>query len=191
MHVTECVFFKRTGVGEQEFVYELWSREFGKIRAFAKEKKVEARADVGSVIQANIETKGEKNRLVSFKLRKNVSSDAMDYEAAVSFLKTVSALSKSLPEGIPNRSLFESYVEALPFFESTDNSKTVAAFLTKLAKALGTYCVPENASPLLRKFERAVERYDLATVSKMKGVDPPLVREAVLAAELALARYHF
>ncbi|MFZ3232916.1 MAG: hypothetical protein WA194_05315 [Patescibacteria group bacterium] len=45
MHVTECVFFKRTPIGDQEFVYELWSRDFGKIRAFAKEKKNESRAD--------------------------------------------------------------------------------------------------------------------------------------------------
>ncbi len=190
MHVTECVFFKRTHIGDREFVYELWSRDFGKIRAFAKEKRTETFPDVGSLIQANIETKGEKNRLVSFKIRKNVSSEAMDYGSAISFLKTVSALSKSLPEGVPNHSLFESYVDALTFFEGAENARTTAAFLTKLAKTMGTYSLPETASPLLRKFEKAIERYGVAAVCKMKGIDPPLVREAVLAAELALARYH-
>ena len=118
MHVTECVFFKRTPIGDQEFVYELWSRDFGKIRAFAKEKKNESRADTGSFIQANLETKGEKNRLVSFKLRKNVSSEKMDYASAVAYLKVVSTLSGTLPEGIPNKKLFEAYLESLPHFES-------------------------------------------------------------------------
>ncbi|MDQ1344108.1 MAG: rep/recomb RecO protein [Patescibacteria group bacterium] len=191
MHVTECVFFKRTPIGDHEFVYELWSREFGKIRAFAKEKKNECRADTGSVIQANVETKGERNRLVSFKVRKNLSSEKMDYAAAVAFLKTVSALSSALPEGIPNRKLFEAYEASLPYYEKGECRKASAILLSKLAKTLGTYALPENASPMLKRFDTAISSYDVGTLHSIKGIDDGLVNEAFLAAELALARYHF
>lgn len=191
MHVTECVFFKRTPIGDQEFVYELWSRDFGKIRAFAKEKKNESRADTGSLIQANVDTKGEKNRLVSFKLRKNVSSENMDYRSAVTFLKVVSTLSTSLPEGVPNRKLFEAYECSLGHFESEGCRKASAIFLSKLAKTLGTYALPDNASPMLKRFDAAIASYDVPTLHQIQGIEPPLIEEALLAAELALARYHF
>lgn len=118
MHVTECVFLRRTPIADADCVYELWSREFGKIRAFAKEKKAEPKMDCGCLLQANVETKGERNRLVSFKVRKNVSTENMGYEAALDFLKTVAALSKSLPEGVPNRKLFDAYRDSLPYYES-------------------------------------------------------------------------
>lgn len=114
----------------------------------------------------------------------------MDYSSAVSFLKTVSVLSKALPEGVPYETLFESYVTSFPLFESGANEKAVVVFLTKLTKTLGTYALPENASPLLKKFEKAVDAYDVPTVSNIRGIDPPLVREALLVAELALVRYH-
>ncbi|MFB0964754.1 MAG: hypothetical protein QMC36_03550 [Patescibacteria group bacterium] len=42
----------------------------------------------------------------------------MDYASAVSYLKVVSALSSALPEGIPNKKLYEAYQESLPHFES-------------------------------------------------------------------------
>lgn len=45
MHVTECVFLRRIPIADTEYVYELWSREFGKIRVFVKEKKTESRPD--------------------------------------------------------------------------------------------------------------------------------------------------
>lgn len=191
MHVTECVFFDRKPVGEHEFVYVLWSREFGKIRAFAKEKKNESRADTGSLIQANLETKGDKNRLVSFKLRKNLSPEKMDYAAAIAFLKTVSAFSAALPEGVPNQKLFEAYADSLPYFESGECRKAAAILLSKLAKTLGTYALPENATDTLKKFDAAVGTYDVKTLHAVKGISDPLVNEALLAAELALARYHF
>lgn len=192
MHVTECVFFKRTPLGEHDFVYELWSRDFGKIRAFAKEKRQEARADTGSLIQANVDTKGERNRLVSFKLRKNVSPENLGYDGALSFLKTVASLSSCLPEGVPNATLFSHYVASLPFFENRDSARKASAiFLMKLARTLGTYKSPENASVTLRKFEAAVDAYDVKTLHAVRGIDDALVEEAFVSAELALARYHF
>lgn len=45
MHVTECVFLKKSPISELDFVYELWSRDFGKIRAFTKERKKEVKID--------------------------------------------------------------------------------------------------------------------------------------------------
>lgn len=33
--------------------------------------------------------------------------------------------------------------------------------------------------------------YDVETIHKIKGVEAPLIDEALMAAELALARYHF
>lgn len=60
----------------------------------------------------------------------------MDYASAISFLKVVSTLSSSLPEGIPNRLLFEAYADSLPNFENGDCRKASAVFLTKFAKVL-------------------------------------------------------
>lgn len=42
----------------------------------------------------------------------------MDYASAVAYLKVVSTLSSALPEGIPNKKLFEAYLDSLPYFES-------------------------------------------------------------------------
>ncbi|MFZ3232917.1 MAG: hypothetical protein WA194_05320 [Patescibacteria group bacterium] len=42
----------------------------------------------------------------------------MDYASAVAYLKVVSTLSSTLPEGIPNKKLFEAYLDSLPYFES-------------------------------------------------------------------------
>ena len=73
---------------------------------------------------------------MSFKLRKNVSTEKMDYASAVAYLKVISTLSQTLPEGIPNKKLFESYRASLPYFESGECRKASAVFLSKLAKTL-------------------------------------------------------
>ncbi|MFB0964755.1 MAG: hypothetical protein QMC36_03555 [Patescibacteria group bacterium] len=43
----------------------------------------------------------------------------------------------------------------------------------------------------MKKFDAAVAAYDVATLHKIRGLEPKLIEEAAIAAELALARYHF
>lgn len=60
----------------------------------------------------------------------------MDYSAAVEYLKVISALSKTLPEGVPNAKLYEQYRDSLPYFENGECRKASAIFLSKLAITL-------------------------------------------------------
>lgn len=115
----------------------------------------------------------------------------MDYASAVDYLKVVSALSRALPDGVPNSSLYDAYRDSLPFFETGECRKASAIFLSKFAKTLGTHQVDSSASEKLKRFDAAVSAYDVATLHKIRGIDSALLDEAVTAAELALARYHF
>lgn len=191
MHVTESVFLKKSPISESEFVYELWSREFGKIRAFTKEKKIESKLDVGSLFQATIDTKGNTNRLVSCKLRRNLSTESLDYTSTLGFLKIVDTLSRSLPEGVPNIPLFDEFTICHPFFERTvDGRKTGIFFLLKLAKTLGTFETPKDASDLFRRLEKAIVLYEVPKLLEIRGMSDALVSEAEFASGKAFNRYH-
>lgn len=112
----------------------------------------------------------------------------MGYDDMVDFLKSVAAVSKSLPEGVPHPKLFDAYRDSVPFFESGSSRKAAAVFLTKLARSLGTYAIPEDASDTLRKFETAVISYDVPVLHSIRGIDESLIEEAFAVAETAIAR---
>ncbi len=191
MHVTESIFLKRTGISESDAVYELWSRDFGRIRAFASEKRAGPKFDTGCLIQASVETKGGRNRLVSAKLRKNLNFEGLDYDGVLSFLKTVRSVAEALPEGVPAKTLFDEFVRSQPFFEDPGRCRKAGTFFRlKFAQTLGTYEIPKSASEAFRRLSRATGTYAMDDLVRIAGIEPLLLEEADSVAESAFRKYH-
>lgn len=115
----------------------------------------------------------------------------LDYDSAIAFLKIVTAISRSLPEGVPNRSLFDEFASCHPLFEEGESSEKIGIlFLLKFAKSLGTFETPKDASDSFRRLERAAKDFPMGKLLEIRGITQDLVSEAAAHSEQAFRRYH-
>lgn len=61
MFTTEAILLKKIPIRDGEELHELFTKDFGKIRAWTKKKKQISSVDHGSIIHCVISTKGSKN----------------------------------------------------------------------------------------------------------------------------------
>ena len=193
MHVCQCVFLGRSEISDTTSSVLIFSREFGKIRAFRKEGRGKSITplDIGTLFEATIETKGSSNRLVSAKVRSGFSSLWCDYAEVSLFLETFGIIRTHLHEGAENAEIFDLIALCLKELSPGRIQFVLSLFLLKLSILLGIaeFPSPTKENIQLLKLLHATKEYPFSTVLNIKGITPELLDQAKNHASLAFHRH--
>ncbi len=119
MFNTEAILLKKIPIRDGEELHELFTRDFGKIRAWTKKKKQIASADHGSVIGCVISTKGSKNTLESSNIKYVIQTENLDYLGVLCPLLCIQSISLFCPSGSPHTQVYNDYVSLLPYWSNS------------------------------------------------------------------------
>ena len=98
MFRTEAIVLKKTPIRDGEYLYHLFSRDFGKIRAWGNKRKKLPAVDHGSVVQCLLSTKQGKNTIESSEVVRTIQTDNTDYRCLLNILNCLRTVDSISPE---------------------------------------------------------------------------------------------
>ena len=192
MFTTEAILLKKIPIRDGEELHELFSRDFGKIRAWTKKKKQIATADHGSVIQCVISTKGSKNTLESSNIKHTIRTENLDYLSILCPLLCVQSISTFCPSGNPHMQIYTDYISLLPLFaEKKWSEKGKELFVMKLLKSHGIGWKRDeiNESIIFRKIYKNIDSYPIQAFVKLSEFDSKVLSEIRGINQICMSQY--
>lgn len=192
MFSTEAIVLKKIPIRDGEQLHELFTKDFGKIRAWTKKKKQIADTDHGSIIHCVISTKGSKNTLEQSSIKQVIRTEEMDYLSILSPLVCVQSISLFCPVGNPYVQVYTDYRTLLPLFGDRQwNEKAKELFILKLLKSHGVGWKRDETqeSIVFRKIYKNIESYPLESFVKLKELNNEVLREIRCANQICMSQY--
>lgn len=192
MFSTEAIILKKIPIRDGDELHELFTRDFGKIRAWTRKKKQIASVDHGSIIHCVISTKGSKNTLESSSVKAVLRTEELDYLSLLCPLLCVQSISTFCPSGNPHIGTYDDYVSLLPFFGDKGSSeKAKELFVMKLLKSHGIGWKRDEAreSIVFRKIYRNIDSYPLGAFLKLRELDHAVLSEIRYANQICMSQY--
>ncbi|HBB27066.1 TPA: hypothetical protein DCZ36_01030 [Candidatus Gracilibacteria bacterium] len=192
MFTTEAILLKKIPIRDGEELHELFTRDFGKIRAWVKKRNRIAGVDHGSVIHCVISTKGSKNTLEQSSIKHIIRTEDLDYLSILRSLFCVQSISLFCPVGSPHRQVYTDYVTLLPFFSSKESSeKAKELFVMKLLKNHGAGWKRNETSEsiVFRKIYKNIDSYSIQAFVKLKELNSEILSEIRGINQICMSQY--
>ncbi|MDD5197501.1 MAG: recombination protein O N-terminal domain-containing protein [Candidatus Gracilibacteria bacterium] len=192
MFTTEAILLKKIPIRDGEELHELFTRDFGKIRAWVKKKKQIASVDHGSVIQCVISTKGSRNTLEQSSVKHTIRTEELDYISILCSLLCVQSISLFCPAGSPHGQIYTDYVTLLPFFSNKESSeKAKELFVMKLLKIHGAGWKRNETkeSIIFRKIYKNIDSYSIQAFVKLRELNSEILAEIRGINQICMSQY--
>lgn len=152
-------------IRDGEYLYHLFSRDFGKITVWANKKRKIAPIDSGSIISAAISTREGKNSFERSETKRVVHTEGLDYAGLSNILRLLKVIHDLYPEWIPNTTIFADYQENLDLLENREqNEFLIELFLLKLLKNSGVISSRNDSENPLSILYHSIDRKPLRSV---------------------------
>lgn len=192
MFSTEAILLKKIPIRDGEELHELFTRDFGKVRAWTRKKKQIAGVDHGSVIHCVISTKGSKNTLEQSSIKHTIRTEGLDYLSVLCPLLCVQSISLFCPSGSPHLQTYADYVSLLPLFSHVDTSeKAKELFVLKLLKSHGVGWQRSEAteSIIFRKIYKNIDSYPIQAFVKLPELNEEVLAEIRGVNQICMSQY--
>lgn len=192
MFSTEAILLKKIPIRDGEELHELFTRDFGKVRAWTRKKKQIAAVDHGSVIHCVISTKGSKNTLEQSSIKHTIRTEGLDYLSILCPLLCVQSISQFCPSGSPHIQIYVDYLALLPLFSQTESSeKAKELFVLKLLKSHGVGWQRNEAteSIVFRKIHKNIDSYPIQAFVKLPELDATVLAEIRGVNQICMSQY--
>lgn len=192
MFTTEAILLKKIPIRDGEELHELFTRDFGKIRAWTKKKKQIAGVDHGSVLHCVISTKGSKNTVESSSIKHTIRTEELDYLSLLCPLLCIQSISLFCPAGSPHKQIYSDYVTLLPFFSNKESSeKAKEIFVMKLLKShgIGWKRNEMSESIIFRKVYKNIDSYPIGAFVKLKELSSEVLAEIRGINQICMSQY--
>jgi len=189
---TEAIVLKKIPIRDGEELHELFTKDFGKIRAWTKRKKQIASVDHGSIIHCVISTKGSRNTLEQSSIKQTIRTEELDYLGVLCPLIRKQSISLFCPAGSPHAQVYSDYASLLPFFSNTEwSEKAKELFVMKLLKihGVGWKRNEENESILFRKIYKNIDIYTIEAFMKLKELNTEILAEIRGINQICMSQY--
>lgn len=180
MFTTEAILLKKIPIRDGEELHELFTKDFGKIRAWSKKRKQIASADHGSIIHCVISTKGSRNTVEQSSIKHTIRTEGLDYLSLLRPLLCVQSISLFCPAGNPHLQVFSDYISLLPFFSDREwSEKAKELFVMKLLKSHGVGWKRDETdeSMVFRKIYKNIDSYTIGAFVKLKELNTEVLAE--------------
>lgn len=192
MFTTDAILLKKIPVSDGDSLYELFTKDFGKIRTWVSKKKRITPADHGSILHCTISTKQNRNSLESGTIKHAIKTDDLDYSSLIGILRCLQTTATITLPGVVNTSLFEDYHISLPFFETREKSERARElFLMKLFKThgMGWKREIEKESIIFRKIYTNIEKYPLRAFFHIAELNDTILQEIRQMNQVCMSPY--
>lgn len=159
---TDAIILKKTQIRDNKGLCIIYTKDFWKITCFVTESKTKSPVDIGGIINVQIKVTGQTNVIQSYKIKRALDYGTLAYQELRNILEIVALIQKTLPEWVPNSTLFDDYLKLLPYLETNERNAVATEFFKfKLAKYLWI-SLPHEHDPELQKIHSNIDRVNLA-----------------------------
>ena len=132
------IILKIHKVNEKDFLYTIFTQEYGKIMCQKKYSKTEKSLDIGYIIQFEIETKEDKkvHKMRNIKILSDFSPTNKSFDVLQNYLELLAIILKNIPEGVQAYWVID-ILEYIHDYENITADKILLSKL-KLLHILGT-----------------------------------------------------
>ena len=128
MFALDALVLAKRRVRDATYVVTLFTREFGRVKAFCQERKSRP-LDVGQLVWAQVESKAGTNRIREYHAKGGVKYAGLPYvdmEAGLSYLALLDLLA---PEGAPNPAAYDDATSAMGALSTPQAARASGALL--------------------------------------------------------------
>lgn len=160
------IILKIHKVNEKDFLYTIFTQEYGKIICQKKFSKTEKSLDIGYLIQFEIETKEWKkvHKMRNIKILSDFSPVNKSFDVLQNYLELLAMIHKNTPEGVQAYGIID-IIEVIHNYESITADKiTLAKF--KLLHIFGTLPY-EHANLTVNKLLKYIHNKKISEIFKL------------------------
>lgn len=164
---TKGLVLKSTSFTEKEFLYDIFTYEYGRIKATRKIKTKEKSLDLGYIINFEIETKEWKNihKIKNIKIKSEFSYEGKEFELISEYLILLGTIIKHIPESVQVREVFE-VLEAVNEKKHMDSFKLLLARLKILDIV---WILPDKKEASIKKILDYIRSHKIKDILKLTG----------------------
>ncbi|MFA5917198.1 MAG: recombination protein O N-terminal domain-containing protein [Candidatus Gracilibacteria bacterium] len=167
---TKAIILKISKVKDKDFIYDIFTFDYGRIKAQKKEHKKEKSLDLGYIINCEIETKEQRDihKIKNIKIKKEFNCENKDFATINEYLTIIGLVYNKLPEGIVFKDVFE-IIEEINDTNNIDEIKLILSRL-KVINLLGELNLMHE-DELVQKVLKFINSNKLKEIFKLNGFD--------------------
>ncbi|MDD3794292.1 MAG: hypothetical protein PHI37_05755 [Candidatus Gracilibacteria bacterium] len=174
LKVNENNFIK---TNDKEFLYTLFTKTYGKIKASKKYSKTEKSLDLGYSINFEIITseKGKIHKIKNIKIKNefNINKDK-DFYKLNKYLEILALVYKEIPEGIAFEEIYE-IIETINEKQDIDEIKLILTKL-KIKSLIGILNINHD-DEIIRKILKFISNSKIENILKLTGINEEQKKE--------------
>ncbi|MDD3646420.1 MAG: recombination protein O N-terminal domain-containing protein [Candidatus Gracilibacteria bacterium] len=181
---TSGVIIKIDKVGIKDFVYTIFTCDYGKIKANKKLASKEKTLDLGYIINFEIETKENRNihKIRNIKIKSEFLNKNRSFSEINSYLVLLSTILKKIPDGVPVMEVYD-IVEKITILPPPSGEKIATSI--EIKQILATLKVIDIAGELdlkhrnetISRILRFINANKIDSILKLSGIDENTKKE--------------
>lgn len=170
---TKAIILKISKVKEKDFLYDIFTYDYGKIKVQKKWWKKEKTLDLGYIINCEIETKESKDihKIKNIKIKSEFICDNKDFNTINEYLNIIGIIYQKIPFWSEFKDIFELF-EEINNKKNIDEIKLILSRL-KIIDLLWELKI-DNKNEIIWKILRFVNKNKLKEVLKLTWIDEDL-----------------
>ncbi len=171
---SKAIILKISKVKEKDFIYDIFTFDYGKIKVQKKEWKKEKTLDLWYIVNCEIETKESKDihKIKNIKIKSQFNCDNKDFNTINEYLNIIWIIYRKIPFWIEFKDLFELF-EEINNSRNIDEVKLVLARL-KIIDLLWELKIEDN-DELVWKILKFINKNKIKEIFKLKGINNELL----------------
>lgn len=192
MYNINWIVLRKKQIKELSNLVTLFSRDFWKISAFIKESKTKNGVDVWNIYNFAIKTDKNINKIESFKPKKILKYENLDYNNIESLLDLTNVMFKILPENMVFESIFDDYFDIFENFSRNNLSEKSSILLKlKILKKIWVSQEPIDVSIDCKKIYSIIDKYSTEKILQIKWLQDITFDEIKKYTKITFENYLF
>jgi len=167
---TKAIILKISKVKDKDFIYDIFTFDYGRIKVQKKEHKKEKSLDLWYIINCEIETKEQRDihKIKNIKIKSEFRYEGKDYITLQEYLTIIWIIYNKLPEGLVFKDIFE-ILEEVNKTKNIDDMKLILSRL-KVINLLWELDL-NHKDQLIEKVLKFINNNKLKEIFKLSGFD--------------------
>lgn len=173
---TKAIILKISKLKEKDFIYDIFTYDYWKIKVQKKEWKKEKTLDLWYIINCEIDTKEWKDihKIKNIKIKSQFICDNRDFKTINEYLSILGLIYRKIPFWTDFKDIFELF-EELNDKKNIDELKLILARL-KIIDLIGELKI-DNDDEIISKILRFINKNRLKEIMKLSWIDDDLKKK--------------
>lgn len=175
---TKAIILKISKVKDKDFIYDIFTFDYGRIKVQKKEHKKEKSLDLGYIINCEIETKEQRDihKIKNIKIKKEFNCENKDFATINEYLTIIWLVYNKLPEWLVFKDVFEIVDEV----NDTNNIDEMKLILSRLKVINLLWELDLNhQDQLVEKVLKFINNNKLKEIFKLSGFDQEIKEKLI------------